>query len=260
MNSKLFQYVVMGAFIFFIVVGAILFATYRSSDKSVTQISITMWGTLPAADFSSFVSRYFNENELKHTVKYEEKDPATFDQDLVEAIASGEGPDAIILPEDLIARYRNKIFPIPYATLSELDFKQTYIQEGELFLDSNGVLALPFSVDSLVMYWNRDIFNNASVIKPPATWSEISALVLKMTKKDPAQNITRSTAALGEFRNITNAKEIISALLFQAGTTIVRQNEDGSLQSSLKDNFDAKNSPAVLTLEFFTNFSIFFTA
>lgn len=253
-NSKLFQYVFIGAFVFFIIVGAILFSTYKSSNKNVTNINITMWGTLSSDLFTSFYSRYFNENEIKYNIDYVEKNPVTFDRDLVEALASGSGPDAIILPEDLIVRYSNKIYPIPYTTLPELTFKQTFVQEGELYLNNNGVLALPFTIDPLVMYWNRDVFNNNSITKPPATWAEILSLVPKMTKKDQMNNILSSTVALGEFRNVSNAKEILSALMIQAGNTIISVDTEGVLSSTLK-NSSQNNSSAALALQFYTNFS-----
>jgi ABC-type glycerol-3-phosphate transport system substrate-binding protein len=254
-NTKLFQYILTGLFIFFIIVGAILFSTYRSKNSSLTNISITIWGTLDETNFDSFVSKYFNENDIKYTVNYTEKDSATFDSELVEALASGIGPDAIILPTDLIVRYINKIYTIPYAVLPELTFKDTFIQEGELYLNNNGVLALPFLVDPLVMYWNRDIFNNVGVTKPPTSWAEISALVPKMTKKDPAQNISMSTVALGEYRNVKNAKDIMSALLIQAGTSIVGISSDGRFGSTIQNGSDEKTSPASLALGYYTNFS-----
>lgn len=254
-NNKIFQYVVIGLFVFFIIVGAILFSTYRSADKTATNINITLWGTLPADTFNTFVSQYFNEVNLKYKVNYTAKTPASFDRDLVEAIASGAGPDAIILPTNLIMRYSNKIYPIPYAVLPELTFKQNFIQEGELYLNATGTLALPFSVDPLVMYWNRDIFNNASLTKAPLTWAEVANLVPKMTKKDQVQNILTSTVALGEFRNVTNAKDILSTLLIQTGGSIVKTNEDGTFQSTLEDDFGLKVSPASLALQFYTNFS-----
>lgn len=255
-NSKLFQYIVTGAFIFFIILGGILFSTYRSADKNSVNINITIWGTLPNDAFTAFMSRYFNESSLKYTVNYEEIETNSFDQVLVEALASGVGPDAIILPEDLIVRFSNRVYTIPFTVLPELQFKQTFIQEGELYLNGQGVMALPLSIDPLVMYWNRDIFNTVSVTKPPVNWSEISNLVSRMTKKDPAQNIIRSTTALGEFRNITNAKEILAALIMQAGNPIITLNlEEGSLDSTLAEDFDLTTAPAIAALEFFTNFS-----
>ncbi|MEI6190947.1 MAG: extracellular solute-binding protein [bacterium] len=253
-NTKLFQYVVMGLFVFFLLVGAILFSTYRSSNSALTNISITMWGTLPVESFNSFVSNYFSDSDLKYTVNYTEKDPATFDRDLVEALASGSGPDTIILPEDFIVRYYNKIYPIPYNILPEATFKDTFIQEGELYLNSSGVLALPLMVDPLVMYWNRDIFNNAGVTNPPTDWAQVSSLVPRMTKLDKAQNVITSTIALGEYRNINNSKSILSALFIQAGNPIVSLDSSGSLNSKLKDVVNPDSSSA-LALQFYTNFS-----
>jgi ABC-type glycerol-3-phosphate transport system substrate-binding protein len=254
-NTKLFQYVFIGAFIFFIIVGAILFSTYKSTDKSVTNISISMWGTVPSDAFNSFVNSFFSENEIKYNISYTEKNLATFDKELVEALASGVGPDAIILPEDLIVRYTNKIYPIPYTTLPELTFKQTFVQEGELYLNNNGVLALPFTVDPMVMYWNRDFFNNAGVTKAPATWAEIISLVPKMTKKDQNNNIFSSTVALGEFRNVVNAKDILAALFIQAGSPIVSYDLSGYFESALKSGSDSNTAPVELALSFFTSFS-----
>jgi len=254
-NNKYFQYIVMGIFIFCILVGAILFATYRSSSTADSQpITIAIWGTLNSTNFNIFASKYFYDTKLKYTVDYTEKDPAVFDADLVEALASGNGPDAIILSQDLILRYKNKAYLIPTTVLPELQFKTDYIQEAELYLSNEGIIALPFSVDPLVMYWNRDIFNNVGVVKPPTTWLEISNLVSKMTKKDSAQNITRSTTALGEFRNVNNAKEILSALFLQAGNSIVQVDPtNGSYRSVLMGSLE--NSPSILALQYYTNFS-----
>ncbi|MFA7252276.1 MAG: extracellular solute-binding protein [Candidatus Paceibacterota bacterium] len=255
-NTKLFQYVLIGVFVFFIIIGAIMFATYRSTSQSTADINISVWGTLSADNFESFVNRYFNDTEIKSQVEYKEVEIADFDKELVEALASGVGPDAVILPEDLIVRYRNKVYPIPYTTLPELTFKQTYIQEGELYLNNQGIIALPFSLDPLVMYWNRDIFNNIGVTKPPVSWTEISSLIPKITQKDSAQNISRSTVALGEFRNINNAKEILSALIMQAGNPIVSLNlGDDSLTSVLDSDLNLSSLPTSAALQFYTNFS-----
>ncbi len=252
-NTKTFQYVVIGIFVFFIIVGAILFATYRSSQSAANSISINMWGTLSADAFSSFTTQYFSDQDLKYTVNYTQRDPSTFDRDLVEALASGSGPDAIILPESLIYRYFNRIYPIPYTLLPELTFKQTYVQEGEMFLTANGILALPFSINPMVMYWNRDIFNNVALTKPPTNWADFITLAPKVVKKDEAQNITRSFTALGEYRNVNNAKGILSTLFLQTGNPIIYFKYNDSTFSSVLDQ--GENKANNLALQFYTNFS-----
>ena len=101
---------------------------------------------------------------------------ASFDQTLIEALANGNGPDAIIIPQDSIVHYLDKIEPIPYQSFSQSAFKSAYITKAELFLGGNGVLAVPFSVDPLVMYWNRDLFANAGIAEPPQYWDEFLRL------------------------------------------------------------------------------------
>lgn len=252
-NPKLFQYVIIGIFVLFIILGAIVFSTYRASQNADEAIQISMWGSIPADQFISFTNQYFGNNDLKYTVNYTYKDKSVIDQQLVEAIASGVGPDVIILPQDLIVRYINKIYKIPYTTIPELDFKQTFVQEGEMFMTNEGILALPFLVDPLVMYWNRDIFNNNAITKPPTNWTEFSSLAQKMTKKDSAQNVIKSFAPLGEYRNVRNAKNILSALFMQAGNQIISYNQsDDSFESTLNSGDSTSD---VLALQFYTAFS-----
>lgn len=250
-NSKLFQYVVIGLFIFFAIIGAILFSTYRSENQDGEKaISITMWGILPADLFEASASDFFRAVGLEYEIDYVEKSRETFDRDLIEALASGIGPDAIVLPADLIIRLDDKLYNIPYTAYPELSFKQAFVQAGELYLNKDGIIGLPILVNPLVMYWNRDVFNNLGITKEPVTWPEVTGLVPKITKKDQAKNIISSTVSFGEFRNVNYAKEILNALIIQSGNPIVSLKSDGKYSSTLD-----QGSSASLALQYFTNFS-----
>jgi ABC-type glycerol-3-phosphate transport system substrate-binding protein len=148
----------------------------------------------------------------------------------------------------------NKITVIPYESYAEGTFKTTFLQEGELFLTPNGLLAIPFSVDPLVMYWNRDMFTNANLSLPPKYWDEFRLLAPLITKKDAAFNITQSAVALGEYQNITNAKSILSALILQAGNPIVVKSELG-LDSTLGASLGYSIAPTNAALTFYTQFA-----
>jgi len=256
-DNSIFQYVVLGAFIFFIVVGAIVFATYKSgSSTSKTQISITLWGSIPQNIFTPFVANY-TRNLLgtdKFVVNYVEKDSSVLDADLVEALASGDGPDAIVLPQNLILRYLNKVYTVPFTTLPERTYLDTYAQISKKYLTSNGVLALPFQVDPLIMYWNRDTFSALGITKPPATWAEIIALTTKVNKIDQNKNILETAVALGEYQNINNAKEILSTMLLQLSNPIVSL-DSGVAASTLSGSSLNKTSSAEQVLQYYTSFS-----
>lgn len=253
MNSSKFQLIFTGVFAAFILIGVMIFA-FGSRGGGVAISQVAIWGTIPQATFTSVFDKSPLSKSKDIKVTYTEKDVQTFDQDLVNALASGEGPDLIFVRQDAIWKNRNRLFTIPYKNYPERTFRDTFAEEGELFLMPDGVIALPFSIDPLVMYWNRDIFTNANLPKPPQYWDEFFDLSQKLTQKDGAFNITRSTAPLGEYQNITNSKEIISSLIMQAGSPIVSYSQN-AYRSVLVDKFDAAVAPAQAAVSYYTEFS-----
>ncbi len=248
-----FQLILTIVFGIFIVMGVLVFSFVRTS--SVPPSYVTIWGTIPQEIFNEVLSQSPLGKSKILILTYVQKNSDTFDQDFVEALASGTGPDVVLLPHEEILKNQSKLFTIPYTSYPERTFKDNFIQEGELFLSSKGVLALPLTVDPLVMYWNRDIFNNANLPTPPTYWDEFYGLAQKLTTKDGALNITRSAVALGGWRNVTNAKALVSTLLLQAGDPIVKNNgtkNDVVLGDSVQN---LPISPAVAALTFYTEFS-----
>ncbi|MES2087478.1 MAG: extracellular solute-binding protein [Patescibacteria group bacterium] len=248
MKASPFQVVLTAIFIIALVGGVIVLALTKAKNGSVNSVTVVIWGTMDTAAFNDSVSNLtLGTNGYK--IEYIQKIEAAFDQDLIEALASGVGPDAILLPQDKIIKYRDKILPFSYNIMPLRDFKDTFIQEAELYIDSEGVVALPFTVDPLVMYWNRDSLTNIGESLPPKTWDQFITLVPRLSVKDANSNILKSGVALGEFKNITNAFEIISAILLQAGSPITQYGPDG-LMGAL--------SPTLATIgavNFYTDFA-----
>ncbi|MFH1472841.1 MAG: extracellular solute-binding protein [bacterium] len=247
-----FQIILLSVFGVFIVVAVVLFSFARGgSNKSMT---VVVWGDIPAYDFNNVLNSADLSQDNTLQIKYAEKNVATIESDFTEALATGSGPDLIIFSLDMFWKNRNKILPIPYGSVSDRDFRDTFIEEGELFLGSEGIYALPLSVDPLVLYYNRDLLTKAGIAKPLAYWDEIYATTLKLTEKDAAGNITKSTLALGEARNITHAKDILSLLILQAGAPIT-QFVGEELRPALSGNFNLPTAPADSALDFYTQFS-----
>lgn len=236
-----------------LVIGLFIFATQRSSFGQ-DSASILIWGTIPQETFDTVYKASSVSGNKKVLVSYVRKDPADFDADFVEALADGRGPDVVILRHDSVYTHRNRIFPIPYRSFSERNFKDIFIENGEIFLGPEGIVAFPFIVDPLVMYWNRDMFSNNLVVNPPRFWDDFYPLIDKITRKDSSGNVMQSAIAFGEWRNVTNAKSIISLLLIQAGTPIVSV-EAGEYRSVLASQFDYPVAPAQSSLNFYTQFS-----
>jgi len=255
-----FQLIFFGVLIIAVLAAVGMFALNKSSSGSAVS-NVVIWGTLPDTTMQVFLQRPEITSALstaKLSITYVPKSATTFDQDVVEAIASGSGPDAVVVSQDAALQYLNKIVQIPYTSFSQRSFKDTYIQEAELFMTPQGIEAFPFAIDPMVMYWNRTLLTNAGISTPPTLWSQIytpPGVIAKINKVDVNHNILKTALALGTYNNILNAKDILSLLMFQAGSSIVGRTTNGNIQSTLTNLDNTSQSGAVSALSFYTQFA-----
>lgn len=250
-----FKIVVISIFSVSIVVGLILFAMANGGASSKDSANLLVWGVIDQPAFDALYMNSSVKSNKNIQVQYIKKSISEFQGDFVEALANGQGPDVVIIRDDMLYQNKNKVLAIPYKSYSERDFKDRFIEEGELLLTPDGVLGFPIMIDPMVMYWNRDIFSNNHIAQTPKYWDEIYGAISKITKKDSNANILQATIALGEWRNIVNAKEILSMLLLQAGTTITETQKDNKVLSVLNSTFGNPIAPSQSAVSFYTQFS-----
>lgn len=253
MRMSRFQLIFTGALVALGVAGVILFAVAKNKGSQGAP-QLVMWGTLSASQVSPFLGVMNQDNKDTMNVAYVEKAPASFESDLIAALARGNGPDLVLLPQDLILKQIDKYAVVPYSTFSARTFKDAFVPEGDLFLIPEGIVGFPFSVDPMVMYWNRDMFSNAGIASPPTTWSQFFTLAPQLTVKDSNGNITQSAVAFGEARNVTHFKDMLALLSMQAGTSIVARNSQGYYGSTYEMR-GANVAPAESAVTYYTEFS-----
>lgn len=248
-----FQIIVIIIFIAGAIFGVLVFsgAIPLGGDDNQATGNVVMWGTVRSGLMAPLLEEFNNTNET-FSVSYVQKSSDTFDQELLEALASGTGPDLFLLPDNLAFHYSNKILTIPYENYSLVNFKNTFAGAGEVFLTGTGILAFPMTIDPLVMYYNRSTLDSNAIIYPPATWDELSAQVPILTQKDTAGKLQKSAVALGHFSNVANAKDILVTMFMQAGNPIIG-NKEGVLSSTL-DAFGGRYELGSI-LQFYTDFA-----
>ena len=249
---KNFQMIILVVFVGGAIVGLLVFAGIIPLGKKTNTSAgtVTLWGTIP----NSLISDNLNKFGLVNTtfvLKYVQKDPATFDQELLEAIASGTGPDMFILPDNLILHYKDRIMPIPYTSYPLASFKTNFVSASDVYLNTKGVLALPIAVDPLIMYYNRSIFDANGVVNPPNTWDGVQSIAPVITKKTQEGQIIKSAIAFGQSSNIVSSKEILATLFMQTGNPVVKNNGTGYLATLA----NAGAPDLVSTLNFYTSFA-----
>lgn len=255
-----FQITITSLFVIFIVAGVALFATYKGNSTNTDLPTINIWGTFPSNIFEQYISKINSTRSDILKINYTQVPEGNFDKVFIEALARGQGPDAILIPQDMISRHEDKIVVIPSNVLSRRDFQDNFIQQAELYLNSEGTLALPFVVDPLVMYWNRDSFTNAGVPTFPKFWDEFTFLNTRLTQKDVNSNVRKSAIAFGEFNNILHAREILGTLFLQSGNIVTyksstSENNGTLLVSALGNRSYDGLKTSLPALDFFTQFS-----
>jgi len=215
---------------------------------------VKLWGTDPEEILRPLFEQLNQENSETFSLVYREINEQDYEKKLTQALAEGEGPDLFFLSQDMIIQNSGKVYQIPFDVFTERDFSDKFIEEGELYITDDGILALPFSIDPIVMYWNRDMFSYAGISRAPSYWDEFLIIAPKLTKSDNAKNISKSAVSFGEFANVSNAKEVLSALFLQTGDKIsIRKN--GFLDMIFGEKISEIGSPAESALRFYTEFS-----
>ncbi len=256
MQTSNFQIIVLGVCTALILVGIALFASFGGLLGGSSVGKVVIWGTLDADQMQNLLDYARQSDKSFQSVSYVEKDPATYNTELVNAMANGSAPDLFILDDQSLNSFTDKIFTIPYSSVSQSAFLSSFIDEGQLFLTPQGSLALPISVDPMVMYWNRDLFAAAGLGNAPAYWNDFLSLSPKITSISTNSEVKKSAVALGQWSNIDHAKAILSTLFMQAGDQIVSRASDGSLRVVFgQDSQNSSENPATSVLNFYTQFS-----
>jgi multiple sugar transport system substrate-binding protein len=251
---SLFQIIVTGIFAVLILVGVGVFALFGGIGGKSAMGQVVIWGTVDQGTVDAVLADLSQQDKSISDITYVAKKPASYESELINAIAAGQGPDLFFITPATIGTLGNKAGLMPYDVMSQGDFINAYVDEGQLFLTPQGILAMPFSIDPLVMYWNRDLFAAAGQGVPPQYWEDLLSLAPRLTSLDAGSNIRKSATALGSWDNVQNAKAILSALMMQAGEYLTARNAAGALVPIL-GNKTQNDSPAAQALSFYTSFA-----
>lgn len=219
-SSSPFQVILIGVFIFAAIVGVIIFAAFTNSSSN-SVVKATIWGTEADSDFKNLMAAIDPQKKVMD-ITYVQKNADTFETEFVNALAEGKGPDIVIIDDSKLFSWKAKLQPLPFTTLPQRTFTDTFVDSSNIFVSADGVYALPFNVDPLVMYWNKTMFSDAGIVSPPKTWQEVASEIPGLTQRTDKSEIIKSAVALGESSNIDHSKEIFVNLMLQGGNDLIK--------------------------------------
>ncbi len=251
-----FQIISLSIFAVLALAGLLLFATFHGFGGAKSVGTVTIWGTLPTSAVQSAIDDLRRTHQEFTGIVYLQQSSATFDTDLSDALASGTGPDLIITDQERLLSEESKLSIIPFSTIPERKFRDTYLPISETYMTSTGTYGIPIAVDPLVLYYNRGSLASAGIAQPPTSWEAVVGMAPHLTSKSAGGTISMSAIPLGTYGNITNARAIVSLLLLQSGSPISQVSSAG-IRSTLASGGEnsAGASPAESALTFYTQFA-----
>lgn len=269
------------AFLLFIV---ILSTACKTPSGNVSQMmqptTLEWWGVYHnQSDVSDIIAAY----KAKHpnvSINYRKFRYEEFETEILHALAEDRGPDILSLHHSWLKKYQSKLSPMPAETkmvymvqtgslkpeiVPELRTKRSITLQGlrDQFVDvvysdvvlDGQIYALPLSVDTLALYYNRDLFNQAKIIDIPLYWNRyFQETVKELTRLDARYNILQSGIALGGAENVERAFDILSVLMMQNGSEMMIGNRVAFHQVP-PNSPNANYNPGLEALRFYIDFS-----
>lgn len=217
--------------------------------------NLEVWGTFDNSyAYNDAFSEYAKVNQNIAPIIYQKHTLEAYKDDLLSALAAGTGPDIFMIHNSWLPDFQDKVVPAPEYMMTEAEFRNNFVDvvADDMLVDGQ-IYGVPLSVDSLGLYYNKDIFNAAGITSPPKTWDEFNEVVKKLTSIDEFGNIELSGAAMGTAYNINRSSDLLAMLMIQNGAEMSSR-EDGAI--TFGDSVQGTSVvPGEQALKYYTDFA-----
>jgi ABC-type glycerol-3-phosphate transport system substrate-binding protein len=273
-----------GAALIIIIIILVIIAAMTSKKKTAKNtiagyptgnVTLTYWRI---DDDQTALQPIFDQYKKQHknvTINYVKKDPTTYETDLINAIANGNGPDLFQIKNDWLSEHKDIIFPMPNNIISVDDYKKAFAPvAAQDLISNNQIYGIPYYVDTLALFYNNALIqkyntalnkrtdltnqqiNDLYITGPPTNWTDFDTLVGKLTNKS-GNYITQAGVALGTSNNVENSQDILSLLMIQDGTKMVSDDlKTPTFNLSTTDQSGTIIYPGTKALDFYTSFAL----
>lgn len=264
------------------------------AQRAFQPITLEYWTVFNSPDdYSGVIADYQSVHpNIRVNVKkfrFEEYEPM-----LLNALAEDRGPDLFSVHNTWVPEYRPKLLPLPSTTtlaqeivtgtikketsvqlrttrsINEFDLRSAFIEQvykdvylpelvrvGEdVQVGNRAIYGLPIAFDTLVLFYNRDLLDNAGIAQPARTWHEFQEQVVRMARFDSQGNILTAGTALGTGDNVPRSVDILATLMMQNGAKMIT--DDGRVNfHNIPDELRGQRStvPGEEAMQFYASFA-----
>ncbi len=261
----------------------------QQAQQAYKPIELNYWRVYDGEDTFSALFEQYNKFHPNITISYRQLRYEEYEKELLNALAEDRGPDIFAIHNTWMKGYQNKILPMPSQTVLPTPVLRGTIKKEQVIelLASNSptmrqirndfvdqvasdvimfdaptedkpaeerIWGLPLGVDSLAMFYNKDLLNNAGISTAPATWNQFQEAIKKLTKQDAQGNILLSGAAIGASKNVVRANDLLAVLMMQNGAAM-SDDYGYAFFNTTPPGIERDTPPGAEALRFYTDFA-----
>ncbi len=261
----------------------------QSASKPVT---LRVWAVVDDANVYDEAMKAFRASHPNVSFDFRRLRLEEYETQLLNALAEDRGPDVFMIHNDWTGKYNPKISPMPVQTktayrvttqglkkeqtwelrteptISLREFKDQYadvvtkdllrtvdLGTAEKHNVQERPMGVAVGVDTLALYYNKDLLNAAGIPTPPENWTQFAEQSKKLTKTDSQGRILQSAAGIGTAYNVERAIDILTGLMIQNGTEMA--NDGGPMFQRIPANQASPSGqpPSYQAVDFYTSFA-----
>ncbi|MCC6563773.1 extracellular solute-binding protein, partial [Candidatus Uhrbacteria bacterium] len=226
------------------------------TQTAARPVTLRLWAVIDDFDIYQQAVTAFRRDHPNVSIDYRRLRIEEYESELLNALAEDRGPDIFLIHNTWTNKYSTKIVPMPRTTrtayrvttqglkkettwelrseptISLKEFRDSFADavsydllrnvkiaaEGQPGDFQDRPMGVPIGLDTLALYYNKDILNAANIPTPPENWTQFADQVRKITRLDSQGNILQSAAAIGTAYNVERSIDILTALMLQNGT------------------------------------------
>jgi len=194
--------------------GFFIFKNKDSDDSDV--ITLDYWGLWEVSPIMQGVIAEWEQEHPNVKINYIEKDKEDYRARLQSAFSRGDGPDIFRFHNTWVSMLKNELATVPIDIANSLALKSDYFPVVSDSLDKGGQFyGLPLMIDTLGLYYNKDILLSANK-SPPLTWWGLENIAKELTVR-VGDRITVAGVAMGSTVNVDHWSDILGLMIYQNG-------------------------------------------
>ncbi len=276
-------------FILVLLAGFGLKACNRPPAEATKPIALTWWGVFEQEEYVRPLINAFQQKHANISITFRKFRFEEYEDELLNALAEDRGPDIFSIHHTWVGRYVPKISPMPSTITLPIQVQQGTIKKEIVtqlqtergvtpldlrtrFLDVvaedvvrmvaekpeqppvERVFGLPLSMDTMVLYANRDLLNAARIPEPAHTWDQLQQHVRTLTRVT-GDRIMQAGAGIGTSANVPRATDLLTLLMMQNGAVMANDRGVATFDQIPENTLGRDRAPGLEALEFYTDFA-----